>query len=248
MNNATSSDKENPIRCFAIDDEPLALQQICSYIEKTPFLRLERSAGNALEALKVLSGVDIDLIFVDINMPGLNGIDFVKSLDKDPMIIFTTAYSEYAVEGFRVNAIDYLLKPIGYPDFLKSAMKAQSHYRMKNSTPEIVSGNNDYLFVKSEYRIIRIPFNEIQYIESMREYVRIHLTGSKPIMSLMSLKSLEERLPRQNFMRVHRSFIVNLDAIRIVERSRIIFDKDTYIPIGEQYKEEFQHFLDRNFL
>lgn len=239
---------EHVITCFAIDDEPLALQQICGYIEKTPFLRLEGSAKQAFDAMGKLSEKPADLLFVDINMPGLSGMDFVKSLEGNRMVIFTTAYSEYALEGFRVNAVDYLLKPIGYPDFLKASNKALIQYQSKNAAYETVTGNDRYLFVKSEYRMVRIPFEEIKYVESMREYVRIHLAEGKPVMSLMSLKSLEERLPRQQFMRVHRSFIVNLDALRVIERNRIVFDKDVYIAIGEQYKEEFQKFIDKHFL
>ncbi len=239
---------ETVIRCLAVDDEPLALRQICNYVEKTPFLQLSGKARNAFEAMKIIAETQIDLLFVDINMPELNGMDFVKTLDKNILVIFTTAYSEYAVEGFRVNAIDYLLKPIGYSDFLEAANKAASAFQLKNGPAETISVNEEYLFVKSEYRIVRIPYNEIKYIESMREYVRIHLTENKPVMSLMSLKSLEERLPGNQFMRVHRSFIVNLNAVRVIERNRIVFDKDVYIAIGEQYKDEFQAFLDKHFL
>ncbi len=246
--NTENSNREAIVRCFAIDDEPLALQQICHYIEKTPFLQLSGSAKNAFQAMEQLADLEVDLLFVDINMPGLSGVDFVKTLDKSRMVIFTTAYSEYAIEGFKVDAVDYLLKPIGYSDFLKGVNKALSVFRMKNLVPETVSGNEDYLFVKSEYRTIRIPFSEIKYIESMREYVRIYLTEGKPVMSLLSMKSLEERLPERQFMRVHRSFIVNLEAVRIVERNRIVFDKDVFIPVGEQYREVFQRFLDKNFL
>ncbi len=236
------------ISCFAIDDEPLALQQICNYIEKTPFLRLIGSAKDAFAAMEELAGTDVDLLFVDINMPGLSGMDFVKTLDGNHMVIFTTAYSEYAVEGFRVDAVDYLLKPIGYPDFLKAANKALSFHRAKRFVPETPAESDDYLFVKSEYRVVRVSFRDITYIEGMREYVRIHFFEGKPVMSLMSLKNLEERLPRSHFMRVHRSFIVNLDAIRVVERNRIVFGKDVYIPVGEQYRDAFQQFMERKFL
>jgi len=237
------------LRCFAIDDEPLALKQMCSYIEQTPFLELVGAYKDAITPLEKINELLPDLLFVDINMPGLNGMDFVRSLTHPCMVIFTTAYDQYALEGFRVDAVDYLLKPISYPDFLKAANKAlKLHQTGSKLPPEILSGNDEGLFVKSEYRVVRIRFNEIKYIEGMREYVRIHLTDGKPIMTLLSMKALEEKLPPQQFMRVHRSYIVNLNKINIIERNRIVFDKNVYIPISEQYREAFQQFVDRDFL
>ena len=237
------------LRCFAIDDEPLALKQMCSYIEQTPFLELLGGYKNAVLALEKIHEQQPDLLFVDINMPQLNGMDLVRSLHHPCMVIFTTAYDRYALEGFLVDAVDYLLKPISYPAFLKAANKAlKRHHADSKPTQDIPSGNDEGLFVKSEYRIVRIRFNEIKYIEGMREYVRIHLTDNKPVMTLLSMKALEEKLPPRQFMRVHRSYIVNLNRINIIERNRIVFDKDTYIPIGEQYKESFQQFMEKNFL
>lgn len=236
------------IRCIAIDDEPLALKQIASYIEKTPFLELVKYFSNALDALAEIQEYDADLLFADINMPDLNGLDFVKSLKNPPKIIFTTAYDEYALEGFKVDAIDYLLKPIGYPDFLKAANKAKEWFDLKNNKQDTVDSNDEFLFIKSEYRILRIDYNNIKYIEGMKEYVRIHTTNEKPVMSLMSLKKLSEQLPKDKFMRVHKSFIVNLKQITTIERSRIIFDEKVYIPVGDQYKEEFQKYVDNYFL
>lgn len=226
------------IRCIAIEDEPLALRQIVSYIEKTPFLELEASFDNALDALAFLQDHDADLMFVDINLPDLSGMDFVKSLSNPPRVIFTTAYREYAVEGFRVDALDYLVKPISYSDFLHAANKAG----------EIIKKTeDDFLLVKSDYKIIRINFSEILYVESMREYVRIHLEKTNPVMTLLSLKSVAEKLPSTRFMRVHRSFIVNLSKITTIERNRIVFGKE-YIPVGDQYKEIFQNYIDQNFI
>lgn len=235
------------IRSIAIDDEPLALKQMSSYIEKTPFLELVGQFENAYEALEFIQNNEVDLMFVDINMPDLNGMDFVKTLDNPPRVIFTTAYSEYAIEGFRVDALDYLLKPIGYSDFLKSANKAHQWFK-KQQPPIEVKASEEFLMIKSEHKIIRINFSDIKYIEGMREYVRIHLISQKPIMSLMSMKKLEETLPQGSFMRVHRSYIVSLDKITVIERNRIIFDKDIYIPVSEQYKLKFQEYLDKNFL
>ena len=236
------------ITCIAIDDEPLALKQLISYIEKTPFLELKESFESPINAITYLHTHEINLLFVDINMPDLNGVEFVKSLENPPKIIFTTAYSEYAVEGFRVDAIDYLLKPIDYASFLKASNKAKSWFDMHDKQPEHVQTSDGFLFIKSEYKIVRIKLVDIKYIEGMREYVRIHLSNEKPIMALMSMKKMEEFLPDSNFMRVHRSFIVNLDKITTVERNRIIFDKNVYIPVSEQHKLKFQKYLDDNFL
>ncbi|MCF8372687.1 MAG: LytTR family DNA-binding domain-containing protein [Bacteroidales bacterium] len=236
------------IKCIAIDDEPLALKQIVGYVEKTPYLELVDSFESAMQAISFLSENEVDLMFVDINMPDLNGMDFVKSLNNPPKVIFTTAYSEYAIEGFKVDAIDYLLKPIGYSDFLKASAKAKERIRAANSESTKIESNEEFLFIKSEHKILRINLSEIKYIESMREYVRIHSENQKPVMALMSMKKVEEFLPNNNFMRVHRSFIVNLKKVAHVERHRIIFDNKVYIPISEQYKEKFQEFLDKNFL
>lgn len=236
------------IQCIAIDDEPLALKQIASYIDKTPFLEAIGQFESPLQALTFLQDNEVDLMFVDINMPDLNGMDFVKSLNNPPKVIFTTAYSEYALEGFQVDAVDYLLKPIGYGAFLKSAEKANHRIQPKETVQTEVKSNEEFLFIKSEYKILRINLSDIKYIEGMREYVRIHLTNEKPIMALMSMKKMEEFLPESSFMRVHRSFIVKLDKITTVERHRIVFDKNTYIPVSEQHKERFQKYLDDNFL
>lgn len=235
------------ISCIAIDDEPLALRQITSYIEKTPFLDLKESFESPMLAISYLQTQEIDLMFVDINMPDLNGLDFVKSLENPPKIIFTTAYSEYAVEGFRVDAIDYLLKPIDYATFLKASNKATSWFDIHDKKTEQINSNNDFLFIKSEYKIVRIKLEDIKYIEGMREYIRIHLNNEKPIMTLLSMKAMEAQLANKNFMRVHRSYIVNLNKITTIERNRIVFDK-VYIPISEQYKEKFQQFVEGNFL
>lgn len=235
------------IKCIAIDDEPLALKQISGYIEKTNFLELVAGFDNAIEALQFINNNEIDLIFLDIQMPDLNGMDLAKSLEKKPEIIFTTAYSQYAVEGFKVNALDYLLKPLDYPTFLKAANRAHAHFQLLQKSKSDVQLDSNHLFIKSEYKIIRIEIKNIQYIEGMREYVRIHLENTKPIMSLLSMKKIEEKLPNSSFMRVHRSYIVNLKKITTIERNRIIFD-DVYIPVSDQYKEKFQRYIDNNFL
>ena len=236
------------IKCLAIDDEPLALKQISSYIEKTPFLELVALCQSAFEAKDYLMNNEVDIMFVDINMPDINGMDFVKSLKQKPQTIFTTAYSEYAFEGFQVDAIDYILKPISYDVFLKSVIKAKIGFDLKQQQAETIETSPDYLFVKSEYKLRRILLSEIKYIESANEYIQIHMINDEPVTTLIRLKTMEEQLPKNKFMRVHRSFIVNLDRVTEIERNRIIFDKKVHIPIGDQYKEHFQTFIDKTFL
>ena len=236
------------IRCIAIDDEPLALKQMAGYIEKTPYLELAGEFESAIQAREFLQDHHIDLMFVDINMPDLNGLDFVRSLENPPKVIFTTAYSEYAVEGFKVDAADYLLKPIGFADFLKSSDKTKARYFSEKEDDNTVKHDEKFLFIKSDYKIIRINYTDIKYIEGMREYVRIVIENQNPVMALMSIKKMVEHIPEKDFMRVHRSFIVNLNKITTVERNRIIFDEKTYIPVSEQYKAKFQGYLDTHFL
>lgn len=236
------------IKCIAIDDEPLALQQISSYIDQTPFLEKVALCDSAVQAMEVINDHDIELMFVDINMPDINGLDFVRSLTKKPQVIFTTAYSEYAMEGFKVDALDYILKPISYAVFLKAANKAKTWFELNQKPVESIKTSQDYLFVKSEYKLIRILLSEIKYIESSNEYIQIHLINEKPVTTLIRLKVMEEQLPKDQFMRVHRSFIVNLNQVKVIERNRIIFDNKVYIPVGDQYKDAFQSFIDRTFL
>ncbi|MDL2231903.1 LytTR family DNA-binding domain-containing protein [Porphyromonadaceae bacterium OttesenSCG-928-L07] len=232
------------ISCIAIDDEPLALTQIKSYIEKTPFLKLMGAYSSALEAMEAVGKERPDLLFVDINMPGLSGMEYVKSLQERPLVIFTTAYSEYALEGFKVDALDYLLKPIGYNDFLRSATKALKQYELLNKE-EKVEATDSYLFVKADYKMVKVYINAITYIESRSEYIRIHLDTDKPLMTLLSLKNVEEYLPATKFMRVHRSYIVNLEKIDAVSRGSIVIGGET-IPVGDLYREAFSAYVDRN--
>ncbi len=236
------------MKCMILEDEHLALKQMQRYVEQTPFLTLVASEANSLNAYKVYHNAKPDLLFLDINMPELNGMEFVKSLKNPCMLIITTAYSEYAIEGYKVDAVDYLLKPISYTDFLKAVEKARKIHELKQIPAETISNSARCLFVKSGYRLIRIKFSEIKYIEGMREYVRIHMQGGDSVMTLMSMKSLEEHLPKDLFMRVHRSYIVNLDKVTVVERQRIIFDNNVVIPVGEQYKEVFNDYINNNFI
>ena len=243
------------IRCIAIDDEPLALQQLAAYIKKTPFLELVAQCQSAIEARQFLEKDTVDAIFCDINMPDLNGMDFVKSLQVPPLIVFTTAYSEYAVEGFKVNAVDYLLKPFSMQDFLRAANRLKERAQEVSGFRFQVPGsriqgteNDDVIFLKTDYKVVKVTISEIRYIEAMSEYLKIFIEGeAKPIVTLLSMKKMEEKLP-ENFMRIHRSYIVNLTKIQEINKNRIIMDAETYLPIGDMYKETFQKYIDTKFL
>ena len=243
------------LKCIAIDDEPLALRQIESYIRKIPYLELTASCNNALEAQQFLAGQHADLIFVDINMPDLSGVEFVRSLVERPMVIFTTAYSEYAVEGFKLDAVDYLLKPFSFADFSRSAGKANSLYELRHNqragepeaTPEALPKDKEYISVKADYKVSLVKISNIVYLESEGEYVRMHLDDGTTITTLFRLKNMEAALPSDMFMRVHRSYIVNLRCIKGYVRGRVFLSDTEYVPIGENYKESFQHYIESNF-
>lgn len=237
------------IKVLAIDDEPLALQQLTAYIQKVPSLELVEACQSAMDATKVMEREVIDAIFVDINMPDLNGMDFVKSLVVPPLVVFTTAYSEYAVEGYKVDAVDYLLKPFGLQEFQRAAMKVKTRLEERSSVPSPPAPEeDDILFLKTDYKVVRVNISEIRYVEGMSEYVKFFLEGQKPLVVLLSMKKLEERLPSSAFMRIHRSYIVNLTKIREVNKNRVIMDAETYLPIGENYREAFSSYLDSKFL
>ena len=244
------------IKCIIVDDEPLAVAQLEKYVERVPFLANVGSCSSAAEAMELLSAGDVDVMFVDINMPDIDGVQFVRSLVHPPMVVFTTAYSEYAIEGFRLDAVDYLLKPIAFEDFLKAANKV--HRAMASvssaatggeSDPQEIGVCRDCLYVKSDYRMLRVPVDSIIYVESMSEYVRIFVEGNaKPIVSLMSMKKIEDALPKNSFMRVHRSYLVNLDKIKEVAKMRIVYEGNVYVPIGDMYKENFFEYIDTKFV
>lgn len=234
------------LRCLLVDDEPLALDLLEGYVAKTPSLTLAGRCSSAFQAMEMLDKAEVDLMFLDIQMPGLSGLDFSRSLQDGPRIIFTTAFEQYALEGFKVDALDYLLKPISYPEFLNAVNKAKRWFGHFDKAG--ISEIRTSLFVKADYKLVQIEFNSILYIEGLKDYVKFNLEGNeKPVLSLMSMKSLEENLPDSRFMRVHRSFIVNLDKINTIERNRIVFGKE-YIPISENYKEKFHRFVNEKFL
>ena len=245
------------IKCLAIDDEPLALSQLKTYISKVPFLELVEACQSPIAAMKVLAEQPVDAIFIDINMPDLNGLSFVRSLVRQPLIVFTTAYSEYAIEGYKVDAVDYLLKPFGLDDFQRAANKVLRQYELIHGTSSqskepsaepTPKDEDDILFVKTDYKVVRLSISKIRYVEAMSEYLRIYMEGEpKPIIALLSMKKLEERLP-EHFMRIHRSYIVNLLKIQEVARGKVLMDEKTYLPISESYKDAFNDFLEKRSL
>lgn len=229
------------LKCAIVDDEPLALSLIESYVNKTPFLTLEGKYSSAVQAMKELPDKQVDLLFLDIQMPELNGLEFSKMVAPTTRIIFTTAFEQYAIDGYKVNALDYLLKPISYVDFLQAANKAVQWFELAQHPKEEIQS----IFVKSEYKLVQIELKKILYIEGLKDYIKIYEEDvAKPILSLMSMKTMEELLPSSRFMRVHRSYIVQKEKIRIIDRGRIVFGKN-YIPISDSYKQAFQEFLDK---
>ena len=242
------------LNCIAVDDEPLALGLVCKFIEQTPFLNLVGRYSGAVDALKVIHQQKLDLIFLGVEMPDLNGIELARVLGKGadvPRVIFTTAYNQFALEGYKVDALDYLLKPFNYEEFLRAAQKALNYHELVNRPniaapiPSIAEerADEDYLFLKVEYQLVRIALDDILYIEGLKDYVKVHLKGvDKATLSLTSLKALEEKLPPKRFMRVHRSFIISLDKVASMTKNSVQIGK-MMIAVGDQYKEAFSQFV-----
>lgn len=232
------------IRCAVVDDEPLALGLIASYVKKTPFLELTGTYSSAVQAMHELPSHPADLLFLDIQMPELNGLDFSRMVNPGTRIVFTTAFEQYAIDGYRVNALDYLQKPVSYAEFLQAANKALEWFKLLDGQKEKAEDNPESIFVKSEYKLVRVELGKILYIEGLKDYVKIYEEDAdKPLLSLMSMKALEESLPPARFIRVHRSFIVQKSKIRAVEHNRIVMQDQRVIPIGDSYREKFLTFL-----
>lgn len=255
------------IKCLAIDDEPLALQQLASYVRSVPFLQLEGTCLSALEAREMINSRRIDAIFIDINMPDISGVDFVRSLAAPPMVVFTTAYTDYAMEGYRLNAVDYLLKPFGLDEFSRAAMKLKRIYDLQmqalhtaqpgpcaqdgavaQAAQDAAQPPADTLFLKTDHRVVQVCVADIKYVEGMSEYLKVYVEGQRPIVVLLSMKRIEERLPAQMFMRIHRSYIVNLKKIQEVNKNRVIIDADTYLPIGDNFRERISAYVSARYL
>lgn len=240
------------LNCIAVDDEPLALGLVCSFIEQTPFLNLKGKFSSGIKALEFLHEEQVDLIFLDIQMPDLTGIQMARLIEKQPgqtgpRVIFTTAFNNYAIEGYKVDALDYLLKPFDYEEFLKAASKGRAYAEMlAPKTGTVVSPpEEEYIFLKVEYQLIRVAIKDILYIEGLKDYVKVFLeNNSKPILTLTSLKALEQKLPEKSFMRVHRSYIVALEKVHSVNKNSLNI-ADLSITVGEQYKEAFNAYLSK---
>jgi DNA-binding LytR/AlgR family response regulator len=242
------------MNCLIVDDEPLAQDIIENYILKVPFLTLQAKCPSAFAAMEAFQKYDVDLIFLDIHMPQVNGIDFMNSLERKPMVIFTTGFPEYAIESYELNAIDYLLKPISFNRFLKAVNKAFELFNLRKKEviagltplqPKVQSVTENFLLVKADYQTIRVDLNAIIYIEGLKDYVKIYTNTSKPIVTLNTLKNLAEKLPASDFIRIHKSYIVSVSRIQFISRGRIIIGEKT-IPLGENYKEAFNKLTEKH--
>ena len=245
------------MRCIAIDDEPLALRQISGYISKIPFLELVATFRSAVLAQEWLKENSTDLIFVDINMPDMTGVEFVQSLETPTMVIFTTAYAEYAIEGYKLSAIDYLLKPVGLSDIVRASEKAHSLYELlqlqehkqgEESEDDVESESaevdeKDYISVHADRKTHLVKLSNIVYLESAGEYVRLHLADGTKLVTLFRLKNMESTLQASQFMRVHRSYIINLRYVSGYTKGRVFLSNEDYAPIGESYKEQFLNYI-----
>lgn len=235
------------LRCCVVDDEPLAQDLIASYIEKTPFMELVGKFSSAQDAIKAILEDNVDIVFLDIHMPQLSGMEFARIVPSSCRIIFTTAYDRYAIEGFKLNALDYLMKPISYEEFINSANRAMEWVELRRKADE-ASNDKQYLIVKSEYKYVQIAVRDILFVEGLKDYVKIYLADEKnPVTTLMSMKALERFLPETEFLRVHRSFIINTTKIRTIERNRIVFGNH-YIPVSESYKQAFANYINGHIL
>ena len=243
------------IKCIAIDDEPLALKKLVTYIKKIPYLELVAQCRSAIEAQRVIDNQEVEAIFLDINMPDLNGLDFAKSMQdhsKGPVMVFTTAYSEYAIEGYKANGVGYLLKPYSFEEFEAAAqkMKEITEIRQQAMTEVTTQSDDDgIIFVKSDYKIVRIAIEHITHIEAMSEYLRITCDDKeRPVIVLLSMKKIEEHLPSNQFMRIHRSFIINLKKISEIKKNHVVIEGDISLPIGDNYKDAFMNYLNSKIL
>ena len=225
------------LRCIAVDDEPLALELLEDNISKVPYLQLVAKCSNAIEAMKVLQQQPADLIFLDIQMPGLTGLQFIQSMTEKPMIILITAYEKFALEGFNLDVTDYLVKPVSLDRFVKACNKAKELYELKNRPNKDASSNPDYFFVNVDYSLLKINFNDIRYVEGLKDYIKIHLkSSSRAIITRMAMKAIEEELPVAKFLRIHKSYIVSLEHITAIRKNSVFLD-EMELPVGENFRE-----------
>lgn len=229
------------LNCMIVDDEPLAASLLEGYVKNTSFLQLGGTYNSAVDALRHIKEERPHLVFLDIQMPELSGTEFAKIIPSETKIIFTTAFNQYAIDGYKVNAIDYLLKPISYENFLASVTRAEQI--IKNDMHHNAVNNDRFIYVKSEYKLIQIKFDDILFIEGEKDYVKFYLENEeKPIQSLMNMKKLESMLPKNEFMRIHRSYIIRLSKVKMIDRMKFVIG-DRSLPISESYKNEVQQYL-----
>ncbi len=237
------------IKCLAIDDEPLALKQLAAYLQKIPYLQLVECCRSSLEAARLMQTQQVDVLFIDINMPDLNGLDFVRSLRQPPMVVFTTAYHEYAVDAYKVNAIDYLLKPFGMADIMRAADKVKRQYELTRAAATPTADDSDALFVKADHKVVRVAIDQIVYVEGMSEYLRIYLERQgKPLVTLLTMKKMEERLETHNFLRIHKSYIINMRHFSEMNKSRVTLDNQVTVPLGDSYRDNLFNYLSGKLL
>ncbi len=230
------------IKCLAVDDEPIALEKLKTYICKVPFLELEAACESTFEAMDVLTQKQIDVLFIDINMPDLNGMDFVSSLQNPPMVVFTTAYAEYAVESYKVSAVDYLLKPYDFASFQRAANKVWHQSLLLEANSRKSPEERDSLYVKVDYRYVKVKISDILYIKGMSEYIQIFVEGRSPLVVLLTMKQALDTLPKY-FLQVHRSYIVNMNKVEEIDRLHLRFSNGTSISVSDNYKKQFQEYL-----
>jgi len=225
------------LNCIAVDDEPLALSLLADNISKVPYLHLVATCGDAFEALQVLQREKIDLVFIDIQMPGLTGLQFIESLAQKPMVIFITAYKQYALDSYNLSVVDYLVKPVPLDRFMKACNKAFELHQLRHAKPVVDQPTPDYFFINADYSLVKVLFNDILWIEGLRDYVKIHLKSSgKPIVARMSIKAIEEQLPAAKFIRIHKSYLVSLESITAIKKNSV-FIAEHELPVGETYRD-----------
>lgn len=234
------------LRCIAVDDEPLALELLEDNISKVPYLQLIAKCSNAMEAMRVLQQEHADLIFLDIQMPGLTGLQFIQSMTEKPMIILITAYEKYALEGFNLDVLDYLVKPVSLDRFVKACNKAKELYELKNKPKnKDAASNPEYFFVNVDYSLVKINFSDIKYVEGLKDYIKIHLKSSpRAIITRMAMKVIEEELPANKFLRIHKSYIVSLDYITAIRKNSVFID-EMELPVGENFREAVHNLTGR---
>ncbi|WP_133576143.1 LytR/AlgR family response regulator transcription factor [Pedobacter metabolipauper] len=230
------------MNCILIDDENPALQLLEDNVKQVPYLNIVASCRNPMHALDIIKDQQIDLIFLDINMPGINGLDLLRSLKHPPMVILVTAYEEHALDGFNLDVVDYLIKPVPFARFLKAVQKARELYEIRQPKAKVIPSENDHVFVNANYSLVKVSIQDITFIEGLKDYVKIHIENGKPIITRMGLKAMEEKLDPRRFMRVHKSYIVSLHKINSIQKTQLVID-GAEIPIGEGYRTALQTYI-----